>query len=118
MSEINKEEWYASRGPVSTLPGHKSPPPVGAMCDHDGHEHIPAKVRIQGETDSMGAEYGFLCEACEKEYDAAPSAESSCDHCSSDDVLIPTRFPDEGTSGPVYYLCRGCRDKMFSAFDD
>lgn len=118
MSEINKEEWYASRGPVSTLPGHKSTPPAGAMCDRDGHEHIPAKVRIQGETDGFGCEFGFLCEACEKEYDAAPSPESQCDHCDVTATLIPSRSPDEGAAGPVYYLCRSCRDKMLSAFDD
>jgi hypothetical protein len=41
-------------GPISTLPGHSHQVPDGTVCDD--HPDRPAVARIQGETDSFGAE--------------------------------------------------------------
>jgi hypothetical protein len=49
-------------GPVSTLPGSLHDVPTGAMCDD--HPDRPALRRVQGETDSFGAEFLDLCNEC------------------------------------------------------
>ena len=38
-------------GPVSTMPGHRSKPDVGAKCDD--HPLVDSVATIQGETDSL-----------------------------------------------------------------
>ncbi len=50
-----------SSGPVSTMPGHRQGSPSGVACDHDGCLR-DATVRVQGETDSFGAEYLDFCD--------------------------------------------------------
>lgn len=112
----------AVTGPTSTLPGHRHPLPPSMACDH--HHARPAVARIQGETDSMGAELNDYCQECLDKYNAqiqaARAAEQAgmvqnwCDHCKA---LIPARVwpcrdPDEGPAGPVYDLCAAHRRKL------
>lgn len=96
-------------GPTFGLPGWRSPPPPGQCCD--AHPDRPATVRVQGETDSFGAEYADLCADCAKQEAAGFGGE--CDWCKAvSDVLRPIRDPDEGMAGPVYYVCAECRLKQ------
>lgn len=107
-------------GPISTLPGCTSHSvPDGMNCDSCEN---PATVRIQGETDSFGCEMIDLCESCfekEKEADKAQEDyETSCDWCKDrylSSQLRPTRDYEEGSCGPVYYVCSPCRTKRDKA---
>lgn len=98
-------------GPVSTLPGSLHKVPAGTCCDE--HEDREAMYRVQGETDSMGAEYVDLCSEC---YDPLKSADNKlaaatgrCDWCGLEkDTLRPRRDMDEGMCGPVYRVCLEC----------
>lgn len=101
-------------GPVSTLPGSTRGAEHGAMCDE--HPDRPAVRRVQGETDSMGAEFYDLCQECLDELakHAAEAACGRCDWCKSEvRDLRPFRDFEEGTSGPVYEVCGACRKKHF-----
>ena len=97
-------------GPISTLPGYRRGPPDGTMCDE--HPDRPAVARLQGETDSFGCEMHDLCREClDAERDQEPDI-GRCDWCKADgQVLRPRRDIDEGTHGPVYYVCAGCAKK-------
>lgn len=101
-------------GPISTLPGARHSSPAGAKCDN--HPDRPAIGRIQGETDSFGSEMHDLCAKCMEEMVAAERDTSGrCDWCKTEQPqLTPTRDYDEGTCGPVYYVCRGCRKDYFA----
>lgn len=105
-------------GPVSSLPGDTTPAPAGTFCDE--HAEAPAVRRIQGETDSMGAEYFYVCQTCYDKYLAAKeklqggSFEGQC-VCGTTAPLFPVRSWDEGSSGPVYYRCQACRRKWVQA---
>ena len=55
-------------GPISTLPGATGAPYEGAVCDE--HPDRPAVMRVQGETDSMGSEQLYMCQACYDAYKA------------------------------------------------
>lgn len=80
------------------------------MCDD--HPDSPAVKRVQGDTDSFGCEYFYMCQEC---YDAYRKSMQEprmqfCDGCKVEKSGVkPIRDPDEGQSGPVYYLCGGCR---------
>lgn len=95
-------------GPTSTLPGslHKLPP--GTMCDD--HPTIAAYARVQGETDSMGAEYLDLCYTCyQKVKDQDSIQDGTCEWCHNhSDKLRHHRDLDEGSCGPVYLVCPAC----------
>jgi len=99
-------------GPVSTLPGTRRTPEPGAVCDD--HEDRPAVAKIQGDTDSFGAEWFYVCQECldaflEEMRGEKPEAEkSACDWCSRIDHLSPIRNSGEGMCGPVYYVCKAC----------
>lgn len=96
-------------GPVSTLPGAISPAPKNTTCDNCDK---PAFKRVQGETDSFGAEYLDLCKE-HYEHITADNTVGECDWCGVDEKLQPIRDPEEGQSGPVYYVCDSCRTKFF-----
>lgn len=92
-------------------------------CEND------ATVRIQGETDSFGAEYYHLCDACYEldteieEYHTAKHAEDEahCEWCrkvTKQKDLRYTRDIDEGSSGPVYEVCSECRTKQNDYIND
>lgn len=91
-------------GPVSSLPGSRHHV-EGEQCDHLGCE-APATIRVQGETDSFGAEFYDYCAA------HVPKREQligTCEWCKTPDVpLRVTRDYDEGMHGPVYEVCVPC----------
>lgn len=96
-------------GGVSTLPGAYHSLPKGCMCDE--HTDRAAVARIQGETDSMGCELIDMCQTCVDEFKAhAKKAHHGvCDWCRSPaEDLRPHRDFEEGSSGRIYDVCRGC----------
>lgn len=107
-------------GPCSTLPGHEHSLPKGAKCDL--HPRRNAVARIQGETDSMGAELNDMCQACLDEHRALmKSADTSgkCEWCSEQvPKLFDRRDTDEGLYGRVYRVCRPCIDKHNKRIDE
>lgn len=81
-----------------------------AVCDEHLNRH--AIIRIQGETDSFGCEYLYMCQECLDEHDKHEEEhEDQCERCDSTEGVGPYRDPDEGMSGPVYYICSACRAK-------
>jgi hypothetical protein len=101
---------------MSNLPG-KRIPSTGHMCEtcEEAGVTVAATWRLTGETDSFGSEYIFLCSKHLEEYDdAASEADTSgrCDWCKIEkEKLVPHRDIDEGSNGPVYYVCRTCIQK-------
>lgn len=96
-------------GPCSTLPGSGHHVPDGTTCDD--HPDRPAVARVQGETDSFGAELHDLCEECLRQYRAecAEDLSGCCDWCKQEATdLRHTRDYEEGMSGPVYRVCGAC----------
>lgn len=88
-----------------------------------------ATTRIQGETDSFGAEYYHLCEACYEldmeiqTYQTTKHAEdvAHCEWCkkaTKQKDLRYTRDIDEGSYGPVYEVCSECRTKQNDYIND
>lgn len=101
-------------GPTSSMPGYRHELPAGQKCDE--HSDREAVARIQGETDSFGAEYYDLCRECldklRAEKLAATQRESKCDWCKEmKPGCAAQRDYDEGMCGRVYDVCRDCRDK-------
>lgn len=99
-------------GPISSLPGSRHAAPDGAKCDE--HAERDAVARIQGETDSFGAELIDCCTECVEQIRAARDADRSgrCDWCHSEATdLRPARDYDEGMTGPVYRVCGACTSK-------
>lgn len=96
-------------GPCSTLPYSRSASPDGARCDQ--HPDRAATGRIQGETDSFGAEYHDLCHACIDEMQKHREADRCgfCEWCKKEATdLRYRRDLDEGMSGPLYKVCGEC----------
>lgn len=97
-----------SFGPVSTLPGHSG----SGKGDCDDHPGVPAAHRIQGETDSFGAEYHDLCADCAAKMRAEIAAEREierrCDWCGNMAKTRPRRDFEEGLAGRVYDVCGDC----------
>lgn len=96
-------------GPVSTLPGATMATPEGMVCDW--HADRPAVRRVQGETDSFGAEYIDLCQECldETTKHDEESRTGRCDWCGQQAPdLRPRRDFEEGMSGRVYDVCGAC----------
>jgi len=99
------------------LPGHTVKCGDGYTCEGWNCEcSNPATYRIQGETDSFGCEYIYLCDGCKKimdtpDPDTVPES-TICDWCKKEvTVWSHMRDFDEGTSGPVYHVCSACRAK-------
>lgn len=90
-------------------------------CYHDGCSKRP-EWRLQGETDSMGAEYHFYCDQHLKEVQKvmreAPEVLESCDGCGAMAVLRPSRCWEEGNNGPVYHWCPACRESNRKSLED
>lgn len=97
-------------GPCSTLPGRSHDFPDGTMCDQ--HPDRPAVARIQGETDSFGAELNDMCQEClDEDRKAMAEADHSgvCDWCKNKAPRVrPQRDYEEGMSGRVYDVCDAC----------
>lgn len=112
-------------GPCPTLPGRAHPLPEGATCDTCEHERqitVAATHRIQGETDSMGAELNDMCDACYAAYkEEIANADTSgcCEWCSNfADKLVNRRDFEEGMSGRLYLVCAPCIKKENDAVND
>ena len=73
-----------------------------------------ATHRMQGETDSFGAEYMYFCPSCLQkcQHDINDQEEETCEWCKKTAKLSPIRDFEEGLSGPVYYVCSGCISKQ------
>jgi len=96
-------------GPCSSLPGSSHAVLGGAACDE--HPDRPAVKRIQGETDSFGAEYIDMCQECYDEFKRHKdeARHGACDWCKSHATdLRPRRDFEEGSCGPVYQVCGAC----------
>lgn len=101
-------------GPISSLPGRHHDVPDGAMCDE--HPDRPAVARIQGETDSFGAELHDMCAECledDRAWRNSPEAaewrKGQCEWCKNEaDDLRDARDYDEGMCGRVYRVCGPC----------
>lgn len=111
---MNQDDLYASRGPVSSMPGSGHSLPPGTKCDQ--HEDRDAVSRIQGETDSFGCEYVMMCQECvdaHREYRKAEyEKEKFCDWCKCMKTNVRShRDMDEGMAGPLYDVCSDCRSK-------
>ena len=99
-------------GLISTLPDHSIFPPKGMMCDE--HPDTPAFRRVQGETDSFGAEWIDLCQPCVNKHKSSSKlyAQGYCDWCYTEATdLRPRRDFEEGMYGRVYDVCGSCIDK-------
>lgn len=99
-------------GPTSTRPGSRHRLPPGTMCDD--HPERPAVARIQGETDSFGAEYLDLCQECldKLQAEAIQARTGPCDWCGQHaDTLAHIRDADEGSYGRLYRVCAPCRQR-------
>jgi len=70
--------------------------------------------RLQGETDSFGAEYHYYCDSCVSKCmkDEDKQEDEICDWCKHKKHLTPIRDFEEGLNGPVYYVCSKCRSKQ------
>lgn len=81
----------------------------------------PATHRLQGETDSFGAEYHYLCAEHLAAYRTSQeNADKSghCDWCHQEKpVVSPRRDVDEGMNGPVYDVCDDCIRKQNETID-
>lgn len=98
-------------GPVRTLPGSRRTPDKGAMCGE--HPDVPSFKTIQGETDSFGAEFYEMCEACvkkfEEEREQSQNELSFCDWCKTQKTGCSFRRDlGESSTGPVYFVCPSC----------
>lgn len=94
-------------GPLNTLPGAQHALPAGARCDD--HPEIEAVARVQGETDSMGAELHDLCQVCVDRLKTRNRWRGICEWCLH--LATDLRFRrdyEEGMSGPVYEVCGSC----------
>jgi hypothetical protein len=83
------------------------------MCDD--HPERAAYKRVQGETDSFGAEFHDMCKECyekhriDMEEYRAQAAIGKCEWCGSHATdLRKRRNMDEGLSGRIYDVCGTC----------
>ena len=77
----------------------------------DDHPERHAVARLCTESDSFGDEYSFMCKECYEEYkkDADEDIIDTCEWCKTENVAVrPIRDIDEGSHGPVYYVCSKC----------
>jgi hypothetical protein len=96
-----------------TLPGTKIPGAEG-QCEQECGR--PATCQVQGETDSMGAEWWRMCDECAAEA-SDPTIDGPCDWCKQGaSELRPIRDWEEGLSGPVYWVCPPCTKKEREGF--
>lgn len=99
-------------GPCSTLPGAVHKCPMEATCDTSGHGDRPAYRRVQGETDSFGAELIDMCHECWDAHKVVVAEEDTsgcCDWCKQHKPALRKRRDfEEGSAGRVYDVCSDC----------
>lgn len=109
-----RAEHAAATGPIATMPGTLYGVPPGAKCDTYDCVN-PATVRVQGETDSFGAEMHDLCGECaRREHQGSRDffANGECEWCQKQATdRREQRDYDEGTCGRVYFVCGKCRGR-------
>lgn len=108
-------------GPVSSMPGSMHVVVPGTRCDD--HPGRMAVRRVQGETDSFGAEYHDLCQSCFDKFQRAVAKQreqlGTCDWCGTSGVRVTNRRDmDEGMSGPIYKVCGDCIAKELARLDE
>lgn len=108
-------------GPCTTLPGTFHAFKLVTLCDE--HPDRPAVSRVQGETDSFGAELIDMCQECLAHYREQLSDNRNlleqCDWCKNQSTgLCDRRDFEEGTHGRVYRVCDGCVDKENTRLKD
>ncbi len=105
-----EKDLHVSQGPVSSMPGSVHSFPKGSMCDT--HPDRPAVRRIQGETDSFGCEFYLECEECAS---VKPEPyKGTCDWCKEGPFhLVAARDYEEGSAGPIYWVCVPCKSRHF-----
>lgn len=104
-------------GPTSTMPGSLHAVPARQACDR--HPDRSAVKRVQGETDSMGAELNDMCAECYAEFLAYQTSDEAtqarcgiCDWCKNSATdLRQRRDFEEGLSGRLYMVCGPCVTK-------
>jgi hypothetical protein len=91
------------------LPGDLRPlKRTNEICEEEGCNET-ATFSLQGETDSFGAEYSYLCTAHKDAYiEHRTKPVWGCDNCGKEAELTPQRDPEEGSYGPVYWHCNEC----------
>lgn len=121
---------YMSNGPVSTMPGRRWEHAQINPCENSGEEDgcaegTKANWTIQGETDSFGCEYFYLCNCCEEKRQAELKKEDEpkngfCTfHRGPGTDIRPRRdVLGEGSSGPVYDMCAECRAALQKDADE
>ena len=99
-------------GPTPSMPGSSHRLPPEAKCDD--HPDRPAVKRIQGATDSFGAELIDMCQECYDKYkeEASKPLPGRCDWCKKDvpNIHQMRDYEGEGSSGPLYDVCDDCRN--------
>lgn len=75
-------------------------------CEEEGLE-VQATHRVQGETDSFGCEWIYVCDKHRIELRDQKTVDM-CHRCHVETEVIPTRDWEEGSHGPVYWVCAGC----------
>ena len=106
---------------MRNLPGCWTTVSVAHECEVEGCT-APAHNRLQGETDSFGAECMYYCaeHKVAEEATLAQAAEVSrhCDCCDKLAKLYPTRDWEEGIGGQVYDVCAECRPNYLGHSED
>jgi hypothetical protein len=105
-----------SQGPVSTLPGATWKVQDHDRCDQ--HPEVPAFKKVQGETDSFGCEYVFMCKPCYDayiEYESKPKTGYCESHGGEGNDIRRVRDYEEGMCGRLYSVCFECRVKQLAA---
>jgi hypothetical protein len=106
---------------MNNLPGSRVAY-IGCDTCEECNNGTRATWRLQGETDSFGCEYIFVCDKhLEEADDAAREADTAgpCDWCKiNKEKLSPHRDIDEGSNGPVYHVCSSCIAKESEALED
>lgn len=123
---MSHRDSYASSNPVSTRPGATWPHNGTNDCSgqdfgYECSEGTKAAWTIQGDTDSFGCEYFYLCDCCKKKFDNAEEEErieniereGYCEwhRGTGKDIKLTRDIDGEGYSGPLYNVCAVCRQK-------
>ena len=107
-------------GPTRSMPGSVHSINTETVCDY--HPNRPAAARVQGETDSFGAEYFDLCKECrDKHFESIRNADTSgqCDWCKNHaPKLFSHRDFEEGLCGRIYDVCQACIDRENSRVEE